>query len=80
MGLPISTILPRITRGHLAVGRRQFARMTASEERHVYGPSTMRRTFAVQKAVDLGGDADSIGAVCGQLAGAYWDQLGIPIE
>ena len=27
---------------------------------------------AVLKAVNLGDDADTTGAVCGQLAGAYW--------
>jgi ADP-ribosyl-[dinitrogen reductase] hydrolase len=33
---------------------------------------------AVLKAVNLGGDADTIGAVCGQLAGACWGESGIP--
>jgi ADP-ribosylglycohydrolase len=33
---------------------------------------------AVLRAVNLGGDADTIGAVCGQLAGAYWSESGIP--
>lgn len=33
---------------------------------------------AVLKAVNLGDDADTTGAVCGQLAGAYWGELGIP--
>jgi ADP-ribosyl-[dinitrogen reductase] hydrolase len=27
---------------------------------------------AVLKAVNLGDDADTTGAVCGQVAGAYW--------
>ena len=35
---------------------------------------------AVLKAVNLGYDADSTGAVCGQLAGAYWGESGIPKE
>jgi ADP-ribosyl-[dinitrogen reductase] hydrolase len=35
---------------------------------------------AVLKAVNLGGDADTIGAVCGQLAGAYWGESGIPVH
>ncbi len=35
---------------------------------------------AVLKAVNLGDDADTIGAVCGQLAGAYWGESGIPAE
>ncbi len=35
---------------------------------------------AVLKAVNLGGDADTIGAVCGQLAGAYYGLEGIPKE
>jgi ADP-ribosyl-[dinitrogen reductase] hydrolase len=33
---------------------------------------------AVLKAVNLGDDADTTGAVCGQLAGAYWGVDGIP--
>ncbi len=33
---------------------------------------------AVLKAVNLGNDADTTGAVCGQLAGAYWGESGIP--
>ncbi len=35
---------------------------------------------AVLKAVNLGGDADSTGAVCGQLAGAYYGHSQIPSE
>ena len=35
---------------------------------------------AVLKAVNLGDDADTTGAVCGQLAGAYWGESGIPAE
>jgi hypothetical protein len=35
---------------------------------------------AVLKAVNLGDDADTTGAVCGQLAGAYWGVAGIPPE
>jgi ADP-ribosyl-[dinitrogen reductase] hydrolase len=27
---------------------------------------------------ELGDDADTTGAVCGQLAGAYWGESGIP--
>ena len=30
------------------------------------------------KAVNLGDDADTTGAVCGQLAGACWGEGGIP--
>lgn len=33
---------------------------------------------AVLKAVNLGDDADTTGAVCGQLAGAYYGESGIP--
>jgi ADP-ribosyl-[dinitrogen reductase] hydrolase len=33
---------------------------------------------AVLAAVNLGDDADTTGAVCGQLAGAYWGLSGIP--
>jgi ADP-ribosyl-[dinitrogen reductase] hydrolase len=33
---------------------------------------------AVLKAVNLGDDADTTGAVCGQLAGAYWGESKIP--
>ncbi len=33
---------------------------------------------AVLAAVNLGDDADTTGAVCGQLAGAYWGERGIP--
>jgi ADP-ribosylglycohydrolase len=33
---------------------------------------------AVLKAVNLGDDSDTTGAVCGQLAGAYWGEAGIP--
>jgi ADP-ribosyl-[dinitrogen reductase] hydrolase len=35
---------------------------------------------AVLQAVNLGDDADTTGAVCGQLAGAYWGESGIPQE
>ena len=35
---------------------------------------------AVLRAVNLGDDADTTAAVCGQLAGAYWGESGIPVE
>lgn len=35
---------------------------------------------AVLAAVNLGDDADTTGAVCGQLAGALWGESGIPAE
>lgn len=35
---------------------------------------------AVLKAVNLGDDTDTTGAVCGQLAGAFWGESGIPRE
>lgn len=35
---------------------------------------------AVLRAVNLGDDADTTGAVCGQLAGALWGEIGIPEE
>jgi ADP-ribosylglycohydrolase len=35
---------------------------------------------AVLRAVNLGDDADTTGAVCGQLAGACWGEDGIPSE
>jgi len=35
---------------------------------------------AVLKTVNLGDDADTTGAVCGQLAGAYWGESGIAAE
>jgi ADP-ribosylglycohydrolase len=35
---------------------------------------------AVLRAVNLGDDADTTGAVCGQLAGACWGEGGIPAE
>jgi hypothetical protein len=35
---------------------------------------------AVLRAVNLGDDADTTGAVCGQLAGACWGEEGIPTE
>lgn len=34
----------------------------------------------VLRAVNLGDDADTTGAVCGQLAGAYWGESGVPRE
>ncbi len=33
---------------------------------------------SVLTAINLGDDADTTGAVCGQLAGAYWGESGIP--
>ena len=33
---------------------------------------------AVLKAVNLGDDSDTTGAICGQLAGAYWGESNIP--
>ena len=35
---------------------------------------------AVLRAVNLGDDSDTTGAVCGQLAGACWGESGIPTE
>ena len=35
---------------------------------------------AVLRAVNLGDDADTTGAICGQFAGAYWGESGIPLE
>jgi ADP-ribosyl-[dinitrogen reductase] hydrolase len=34
----------------------------------------------VLRAVNLGDDADTTGAICGQIAGAYWGESGIPVE
>ena len=33
---------------------------------------------AILKAANLGDDADTTAAICGQLAGAYYGQSGIP--
>jgi ADP-ribosyl-[dinitrogen reductase] hydrolase len=33
---------------------------------------------AVLRAVNLGDDADTTGAICGQLAGAFWGESQIP--
>jgi ADP-ribosyl-[dinitrogen reductase] hydrolase len=33
---------------------------------------------AILAAINLGGDADSVGACCGALAGAYWGVDAIP--
>jgi ADP-ribosylglycohydrolase len=35
---------------------------------------------AVLWAVNLGDDTDTTGAICGQLAGAFWGEEGIPIS
>jgi ADP-ribosyl-[dinitrogen reductase] hydrolase len=35
---------------------------------------------AVLRAVNLGDDADTTGAICGQLAGAWWGESRIPLE
>ncbi|PQO42744.1 hypothetical protein C5Y97_00905 [Blastopirellula marina] len=35
---------------------------------------------AVLKAVNLGDDSDTTGAVCGQFAGAFWGESGIPAK
>ena len=35
---------------------------------------------AVLRAVNLGDDADTTGAVCGQLAGACWGESGISAD
>ena len=35
---------------------------------------------AVLKVIALGEDADTTGATCGQLAGAFWGESGIPQE
>ena len=35
---------------------------------------------AILKAVNLGNDADTTAAVCGQIAGAYYGKSGIPAE
>lgn len=35
---------------------------------------------AVLAAVNLADDSDTVGAVCGQLAGAYWGETQLPIE
>jgi len=35
---------------------------------------------AVLRAVNLGHDADTTGAVCGQFAGAHFGEFGIPPE
>ena len=35
---------------------------------------------AALRAVNLGDDADTTGAVCGQLAGAHWGESAIPPE
>lgn len=44
----------------------------------VIGITSRCRQGREQRAVNLGDDADTTGAVCGQLAGAYWGESGIP--
>ncbi len=46
----------------------------------LFGSQGSRRGQAALKSVNLGDDADTTGAVCGQLAGAYWGVAGIPPE
>lgn len=41
---------------------------------------TERQRQPVLRPVNLGDDADTTGAVCGQLAGAYCGESGIPNE
>ena len=43
-----------------------------------YGTNSFRE--AILKAANLGGDADTTAAVCGQIAGAYYGEIGIPKE
>jgi ADP-ribosyl-[dinitrogen reductase] hydrolase len=38
----------------------------------------MKTEEAVLRAVNLGDDADTTGAICGQLAGAFWGESQIP--
>jgi ADP-ribosyl-[dinitrogen reductase] hydrolase len=40
------------------------------------------RTFegAILSAINLGGDADTVGACCGALAGAYWGIDAVPVR
>ena len=35
---------------------------------------------AILRAVNLGDDADTTGAVCGQIAGAFYGEQGIPLK
>jgi ADP-ribosylglycohydrolase len=36
--------------------------------------------FNILRALALGDDADTTGAICGQLAGAYWGESQIPVS
>jgi ADP-ribosyl-[dinitrogen reductase] hydrolase len=35
---------------------------------------------AILSAINLGGDADTVGACCGALAGAYWGMKAVPVR
>ncbi len=41
---------------------------------------TLDSRHGVLPAVNLGDDADTVGAVFGQIAGAYYGESGIPVE
>ncbi len=84
--------LADILRAHLSGTRTPFASMYADAEscnNSGWAVSTVEtslwafnstRSFedALIAAVNLGGDADSIGAVCGQIAGAYYGFSAVP--
>lgn len=56
--------------------------MTGAHSQRPCGRSTTLRTSVrpCLNVVNLGDDADTTGAVCGQLAGAYWGESEIPAE
>ena len=54
--------------------------MWLSHWKRLYGPSTKPTSFkeGCLLAVNLGDDADTTGAVYGQIAGAFYGEEGIP--
>ncbi|MBV8128420.1 MAG: ADP-ribosylglycohydrolase family protein, partial [Planctomycetaceae bacterium] len=65
------------SRGHVP----RFARndQEPGDRREIHDDAVDFRQ-AVLRAVNLGDDADTTGAVCGQLAGAWFGESGIPAE
>ena len=59
-------------------GLRHISKQESINLRARYGKGLLEGEAGGRKA--CGDDADTTGAVCGQLAGAYWGESGIPKE
>ena len=70
------SVHPQRIRGHRTAGRPRFVAHTGVPT----GQPCRHLRLAVERAVRIGYDTDTVAAICGSLAGAWWGATAVPLE